>query len=191
MKHIALYPTILTLLLPFALQAGLGQGSLDYGLRQNRIQNKMYSGNSFFKGSRPTTNHKKLSYDYSGNNARISTFSRNLNTQTQTSRYQSQVIEQKRSFWDRFKSSKSNKTYDTSKYTYDQRFQNPGLSFGANGNFSEFNRTVRLQNPEKDTRRISSGDINKFIDPRASERNQGQSGFIEVQGPVQVIPLKK
>jgi hypothetical protein len=191
MKHIALYTTLLTLIYPLPTQAGLGQGTLDYGLRQSRIQNKMYSGNSFFKDSNKTTNQKKLNYKFSGSNARVSQFSRNLNSQTQTSRYQTKVVEQKRSFWDRFKSDKNKKTYETQKYTYDQRFQKPGLSFGGRNHFSDFNSTVRLQNPEKDTKRVSSGDINKFIDPRATERDRGQSGFIEVQGPVKVIPLRR
>lgn len=192
MKHIALYPTLLSLLLPFCLDAGrLGQGTIDFSLRQNRIQNKMYSGNSYYKGSNKTTNHKKLNYKFSGSNARVSQFSRNLNSKTQTSRYQTKVVEQKRSFWDRFKSDKNKKTYKTQKYTYDQRFQNPGLSFGSRNHFSGFNQTEHLRNPAQDTKRVSSGDINKFIDPRAAERDQGQSGFIQVQGPVKVIPLRR
>lgn len=189
----SIYLTLFSLLLPFYLSAGLGQGTLDYSLRQSRIQNKMYSGSGFFKDSKRTSQYPKINYNYSRNQARISQFSRNLNTKTQQSRYQSKVIQQKRSFWDKLTSKDSTKTYTSPDFPKPKRFNSPGLSFQHHGRFSEFNNTFRLQNPEKRTQRISAGDINKFVDPRAQERNQGGStsqGFLPIQGPARVIPLK-
>ena len=193
MTRSTIFLTIFSLFLPFCLHAGLGQGTLDYSLRQNRIQNKMYSGSGFFKDSKRTSKYPKINYNYSRNQARISQFSRNLNTKTQQSRYQSKVIEQKRSFWDKLTSKDSSKTYTSPEFPKPKRFTSPGLSFQHHGRFSEFNNTVRLQNPEKRTQRISAGDINKFVDPRSPDRNQGAStsqGFIPIQGPARVIPIK-
>ena len=193
MTRSSIYLTLFTILLPTILQAGLGQGPLDYDLRHNRIQSKMYSGSGFFKDSKRTSKYPKLNYNYSRNQSRISQFSGNLNTKTQQSRYQSKVIQQKRSFWDKLKAPATTKTYTSPEFPKPKRFNSPGLSFQHHGRFSEFNNTTRLQNPDKRTQRISAGDINKFVDPRSKDRNQGVStsqGFIPIQGPARVIPLK-
>jgi hypothetical protein len=176
------------------LQAGLGQGRLDYSKRNARIQGKIYSGN-MFKGNRQTTSQPQVQYDYSSNQARVSRYSHNRNSQVQASRFPTKNYESKRSFWDKFKAPFSSKRRDTRTYQYSggQHYRDKGLTFGQGNQFSKYNNTVRLQNPEKNTRRISSGDINKFIDPRAQERNrpaQGKNGYIQVQGPGQWSRLR-
>ncbi len=179
----------LCLLLPACLHAGLGQGKLDYSKRNSVIQGKMYSG-SMSKANRQTTVQPQIRYDYSRDQARISQHSHNHYQQAQMSRYETKVVEQKRSFWDKFRAPFSSKRKDTLDYNFDsgKDYRDKGLSFGKGNQFSKFNDTVRLQNPEKETRRVSAGDINKYIDPRSQERNrpaQGQNGFIQVQGPGQ------
>ena len=185
---------LLCLLVPMFLHAGLGQGTLDYTKRNPRIQGKMYSG-TMFKGNRQTTSQPKIRYDYSRNQARISQFSHNRYQQVQASRYETKVVEQKKSFWDKFKAPFSSKRQKTQTYQYsgNQHYRDKGLHFGQGNQFSKFNNTVRLQNPEKNTHRVSAGDINKYIDPRASERDrpaQGKKGFIQVQGPGQWSRLR-
>ncbi len=173
---------VVLLSFPAWLNAGLGQGPIDFGKRQTVIQGKMYGG-TMYRGSR-VQSYRNLRYGMSQSNSSFSRFNRHLNAPSQGLRYSTHVRANKQSIWSRMKSGlfkmRDTRMMDTGHYRHQ------GLSIYSRRS-SPYSNTVRLDNGEKGTRRISSAEINQFVDPRARER----SGPIPVQGPVEVIPLKK
>ena len=176
---------ILTALLtvPCWLDAGrLGQGPIDYSKRESRISGNMY-GDSMYKGTQ-VQSQKNLRFGMSRNNSSFSRFNRSFHAPGRTLRYNTHVLQEKRSIWSRLKSGlfkkRETKMMDTGLFTH----------HGMNADSrrpSQFQNAIRIDNGQKGTRRISAGDINQFIDPRSDSRAKGG---IPVQGPVEVIPLK-
>jgi len=169
--------------LPGWLHAGLGQGTLDYSKRNGRIQGQMYKG-SMFQGA-DVRSYKNLRYGMSGSNASQSRFNRNFNSRVQEGRFSTHVRQEKQSIWSRMKAGlfkkKETRMMDTGRYSH------PGMTYD-NRRFSQYSNTVRIDNGTKGTRRISASDINEFVDPRSSQRSKAG---IPVQGPVEIIPLKR
>jgi hypothetical protein len=171
------------LVAPCWLDAGrLGQGPIDYSKRAPRISGNMYGG-SIYKGTRMQS-QKSLRFGMSRNNSSISRFNRSFHAPGRTLRYNSYVLQDKRSIWSRLKSGlfkkRETKMMDTG------LFKHSGLNTDSR-RLSQFQNAIRIDNRQKGTRRISAGDINQFIDPRSNSRAKGG---IPVQGPVEVIPIK-
>ena len=172
----------LLLAIPCWLQAGLGQGTLDYGKRNLRVQGKMYNG-IMFKGA-GVQSYQNLRYGMAGTNRSYSRYNRSIFERTQNQRFPTHIRSEKPSIWSRMKAGlfkrKETRMMDTGRYTH------PGMTFD-NRRLSEHSNTLRIDNGMKGTRRVSAADINEYVDPRSSQRSKAG---IPIQGPVQVIPLK-
>jgi hypothetical protein len=171
------------LVVPCWVDAGrLGQGSIDYSKRETRISGNMYGG-SMYKGAR-VQSQQSLRFGMSRNNSSISRFNRSFHAPGRTLRYNTHVLQEKRSIWSRMKSGlfkkRETKMMDTG------LFKHSGLNTDSR-RLSQFQNATRIDNGQKGTRRISVGDVNQFIDPRSESRAKGG---IPVQGPVEVIPIK-
>jgi hypothetical protein len=171
------------LVVPCGVDAGrLGQGSIDYSKRETRISGNMYGG-SMYKGAR-VQSQKSLRFGMSRNNSSISRFNRSFHAPGRTLRYNTHVLQEKRSIWSRMKSGlfkkRETKMMDTG------LFKHSGLNTDSR-RLSQFQNATRIDNGQKGTRRISAGNVNQFIDPRSESRAKGG---IPVQGPVEVIPIK-